>query len=840
MTAPPARTYVQKPLSDACDTLIQVGPKRQGGQMRGSLMDVATEVPVAHDARVEEVQWWLNDTFGWMDGWEYVPVTGRTGWSTVYGLTRALQATLGITALSNNFGAGTMSALTTQYGEVSATSAGADKATVIRIIQAGLYCKGYNPNGFDGVFGVGCAAAIRALKIDMGYPTTTQGTVPPKVFKGLLTMDPYALAPAGSAAARSAQQWMNMKYLSRADFFIMPCDGLYSRTVQKYLVYALQYEMNVSGANGNFGSGTRSALQAQGNFGVGATDSTKNFVRLFHAALIFNQYTVAFDSVFSPSDSATVSAFQSFSKLDVNGSADYRTWCSLLVSNGDPTRPGAACDTRVTITPAFATVLTAAGYETVGRYLSNAPVANPLDKKIKPGELATIFGAGLTAFPIFQEIGSSAANFSHSHGTYSGHKADEAARRNGVPAGTTIYFAVDFDPTDDEITRVIVPHFRGVNDSLRANGSRYKVGAYGTRNVCQTLTQKSLITYSFVAGMSTGFSGNLGYGLPSNWAFDQIQEYQAAVGLPLDKNVKSGRDAGFSTIDAASALPAELTFLAWVEAKAAEFVADNADTHAWDSNSRGRLVCQFLRRNDYNDIGFTVILSSMTPGWIEFVEGKMQEAGVQEIFSYLDASGIRMDFAHLAAACEGYLDSLPVDNPNRSDLAGWAGDLLSMMNFWKFASGRAINNIPSIVALAESTIGVQTPDLPDLLTRNYFSLTDLCQDVDGYSIGKRWSDPSTQSFSQLMMETVRQGGPSAAQNRFDYFFQERFGGSENKLRDVVRTCLSVGSPHDPLYGSLSNALSWAIDPGLTPLERPGTSDLEGLAEVFVQKILSLA
>ena len=32
------------------------------------------------------------------------------------------------------------------------------------IIQGTLYCRGYNPKGFDGIFGAGCAAAVRAFQ----------------------------------------------------------------------------------------------------------------------------------------------------------------------------------------------------------------------------------------------------------------------------------------------------------------------------------------------------------------------------------------------------------------------------------------------------------------------------------------------------------------------------------------------------------------------------------------------------------------------------------------------------------------------------------------------------
>ena len=64
------------------------------------------------DPWVANVQQWLNDTYTGVSGWTPVTVDGQTGWSTMYALTKALQHELGITALSNSFGPGTLSALT--------------------------------------------------------------------------------------------------------------------------------------------------------------------------------------------------------------------------------------------------------------------------------------------------------------------------------------------------------------------------------------------------------------------------------------------------------------------------------------------------------------------------------------------------------------------------------------------------------------------------------------------------------------------------------------------------------------------------------------------------------
>ncbi|WP_409142039.1 MULTISPECIES: glycoside hydrolase domain-containing protein [Cellulosimicrobium] len=515
----------------------------------------ADDPPV--DQRVLDVQEWLNATYGPAAGaqWIRVPETGRTGWSTMYGLTRALQHELGIATLSNNFGDGTLAALTTQFPTINSSTTSSNPAKlsrVVKIIQGGLYCKGYNPNGLDGGYGPGCTSAVASLRSDMGL--TAVGTMIPKVFKGLLTMDAYVLLPGGTSAARGVQQWLNATYLSRKNFFVMPCDGLYSRNTQKALVYALQYEIGLTDAEatGTFGPGTRGGISESGLFGVGAQDSGgSQWVRLFHAALIFNKIAVAFDSVFSSADSMSVTAFQNFCKLAPTGAADYQTWCSLLVSNGDPERPGTACDGITEVTAPRAATLWNSGYRYVGRYLTNA-LNSQLNKKIQPGELSTIFSAGLRVFPIYQTYGGEASYFNATQGRADARDAFNAALAHGFKRGTVVYFAVDYDAQDAEIDANILPHFRAIAAAMAELGSKYRVGVYGSRNVCARVSARGYAKLSFVSGMSTGFSGNLGYLLPSNWAFDQIATKTIGTGtglINIDNNIASGRDIGQSVVD---------------------------------------------------------------------------------------------------------------------------------------------------------------------------------------------------------------------------------------------------------------------------------------------------
>ncbi|EOP16262.1 MULTISPECIES: glycoside hydrolase domain-containing protein [Bacillus] len=499
------------------------------------------------DQMVKQAQEWVNTTYKGRAGYKEIEVTGKTGWSTMGALTQALQLELGITATSTSFGPGTLAEITKKC-PISTTSN--TNTNIVKIIQAALYCKGYGPGGITGTYTPGTQSAIASMQKDLGA-TPNDGAVTPKLFKALLTMDAYVLVNSGSEKIRKIQQWLNSKYINRADFFYMPCDGHYSRDVQKALMFAIQYEEGLQDgvANGYFGPKTQEKIQSV----VLKEGSTGPFVYLFQAALIFNGHDVPFDGNYSAFVATQLKQFQNFSLLKATGVSDFQTWASLLVSTGDPERQGKACDCITEVTPERAKTLVAAGYETVGRYLTNAKGKKAKNKKIQDGEIDNIFAAGLSIFPIYQTNGGDKEYFNAVQGQKDAIAAYNAALYHGFPKGTTIYFAVDFDATGDDIKDIILPHFKAINEQMKKLGNGYyDIGVYGSRNVCIQVSDKKYATYSFVSGMSTGFSGNLGFPLPKNWAFDQIKEYSIGSGdgsISIDKDIKSGRDNGVSKME---------------------------------------------------------------------------------------------------------------------------------------------------------------------------------------------------------------------------------------------------------------------------------------------------
>lgn len=190
----------------------------------------------------------------------------------------------------------------------------------------------------------------------------------------------------------------------------------------------------------------------------------------------------------------------------------------------------------------------------MGRYLTgyvgSGSTARP--KAMTKEELSAVFSAGLRVFAIYQDNNPVVSYYTYEQGLEDGVKAFNAAKNLGVPEGEFIYFAVDCDMMDYQVTANAIPYFRGIREALKGKPLYYKVGIYGSRNTCTRVSDEGLAKSSFVGDMSTGYSGNMGYRIPTNWAFDQFHEYVftgASVNFDLDKDAYSGRYSGFNHVE---------------------------------------------------------------------------------------------------------------------------------------------------------------------------------------------------------------------------------------------------------------------------------------------------
>ena len=533
------------------------------------------------DPMVYYTQKWLNQEYGNIPGFGSVPENGKTGWDTVYGLLRALQHELGITNLANSFGPTTSSRY--EQNLLRRQDGVTDKK--FAILQGALWCKGYSPGynmtenadgtiTFNAVFDEEVENAVKQLQRDAGL-AVQDGVVSLNLMKALMSMDSFKLLPSSygsDAKIRNFQQWLNKNYEDYTG--LNPCDGVYGRNTNKALIYALQAEekLPLNIANGNFGNTTQlccpeipyfendNAARAYPGTSSGELYSYSdivNFTKLLQFALYVNGFGDGdFDGIYDNATKQAVREFQEHHAITINGKADKGTWLSLFISCGDRNRSAIAADCATILTKPKAEALYANGYRYIGRYLTGT-YNGGISKALTREEAEIILAAGLHFFPIYQTSARKDTYFTPEQGTADAKAAIEAATALGIPKDTIIYFAVDFDAMDYQITSNVIPYFQAVHEEM--SYSIYRTGIYGARNVCSRVSEKGYACSSFVANMSTGFSGNLGFKMPSNWAFDQFTDKDQSgnylsISSPdgsfaIDKDGFSGRDHGVAKLE---------------------------------------------------------------------------------------------------------------------------------------------------------------------------------------------------------------------------------------------------------------------------------------------------
>ncbi|MGW7075485.1 glycoside hydrolase domain-containing protein [Streptomyces sp. NPDC054866] len=779
------------------------------------------------DEQILRAQKWVNKTYGGVAGYQRCPENGRTGWGTVYSLMMGLQKELGISPVVANYGPGTESKVAA-LGEIGFNW---DKnRNVVAILQYGLWCKGYwavEP-GSEGWFTGVTRDAVKKLRGNIGLPEG-DGTVNAKLVKAILNMDAYVVVAGGTDEIRDIQRWLNGRYWRKSAFNIGPADGIYSRDVQRSLLIALQYELGISAPNGNFGPGTQTGLKSrtvkQGDSGI--------FVELFSAACVFNSPTYNRESEevrttrrssFDGKLAEWVRVFQGFSRLGVNGQGNYETWAQLLVSMGDPDRGATGSDTRYEITPSRAKWLKSNGYEIVGRYLYDPP-GSTLDKEIKPGELDTIFSHGLKVFPIYQDNARKLADFTYGNGHQHGLNAHKLASGYGFNPGTTIYFAVDYDATQEAIdgpSQGIITYFHGVQAALASQGKKYHHGVYGSRNVCRNVTDKTFSRYSFVSGMSWGFSGNLGFPLPRNWSFNQIKEFKVRNGsdsFDLDRDVVSGADRGVSSVNDSSG-PAD-AFIQYVEKL-------YGVAKSYGKGDPSQLVMEYVRHHEYggkdwkNKLGWWFLIGSYDENFVAYANSKGMS--VKERFKD-PFTGYDLGAEHMMATANAhFLKAQPSNkkSANGGDVGGWAGDLMTFYADWrnseeKYASGRAFCE----AKLAKPEVA------------SSFGFNDLVEDADGYLIAQ--AVRGGKDIVQAVKE--RYGADGGGLTRFNDFFQKRWGNAET-CKQAAHNALTASDGTLGIGRKQLISLEGAVLPAVLQNAPGGHEKLMSFEQGFVDTLLA--
>ncbi|HCB99669.1 MAG TPA: hypothetical protein DEP42_00360, partial [Ruminococcaceae bacterium] len=543
-------------------------------------------------------------------------------------------------------------------------------------------------------------------------------------------------------------------------------------------------------------------------------------IYLFSAALYCNGYEVTVTSVWNASLSNYVKSFQDNMQLTDNGEGDPNTWMALLISCGNTDRSSNGCDTRFEMTDERLATLKANGYEVVGRYLTGGDF-----KQLRPDEPARIINAGMKFFPIFQESGTDISYFTADQGKADATSAASAAWGFDIPADNIIYFAVDMDPTDTQITNSILPYFEAVSGNM---GSAYKVGVYGTRNVCTQVCGKNYATTSFVSDMSYGFSGNMGFKMPTDWNFDQFHEISSADSgwdFDLDKTTYSGKFPVVTVVNAAQAAtytrPA-ITPLAAGTPTIQSFIQDFAtleDLYVAYYNAfiavvgapitasvLASAIANFLRSQAYTgtewklmtdkdaDLNFVSYVQAQNVDLYNRIYPYIQGTAERPLLS--DGANGQIDLGHLAATMEGYFN---IGEPPQF-WGGWGGDLATGMRdvTRNYADGKSTEPDyagKTLQEVANATIGAEDSSC------NY---SDLCSDFDAYALVQRIKTNTDQGHP--FSEAVSWYYGSQVSTRFQQIFTEL--NCAKNLPDLhlsIFSNMSLGMLENvPKYGLLAS------------------------------------
>ncbi len=166
------------------------------------------------------------------------------------------------------------------------------------------------------------------------------------------------------------------------------------------------------------------------------------------------------------------------------------------------------------------------------------------NKLLKTPEAQLISDNNLKIVSVYQDWNNADTYFGSAWGNSDAEDAYACARNINQPAGTAIYFAVDYNPSESAITNLIIPYFQAIKTKLDAKPVKYKIGVYGSGLVCRTIKQKlGLAEYSWLA-MSTDYRGTAAYDDPRLYDIKQFYDFPEYNGKEFDRD-ESGYNTDF-------------------------------------------------------------------------------------------------------------------------------------------------------------------------------------------------------------------------------------------------------------------------------------------------------
>jgi Domain of unknown function (DUF1906) len=153
--------------------------------------------------------------------------------------------------------------------------------------------------------------------------------------------------------------------------------------------------------------------------------------------------------------------------------------------------------------------LQGSGLEFVARYYREPVSRWPA---LSASEAQGLSSQGLKIVAVWESHSRNVQHFSYFSGYNDAMMAYPQARAVGQPAGSAIYFAVDFNARSAALLP-IEEYFRGVKAGLAAaSGGHaiYTIGVYGSGAVCDVMKREDLAQYAWLSN-SIAWEGSIGY-----------------------------------------------------------------------------------------------------------------------------------------------------------------------------------------------------------------------------------------------------------------------------------------------------------------------------------------
>ena len=163
-------------------------------------------------------------------------------------------------------------------------------------------------------------------------------------------------------------------------------------------------------------------------------------------------------------------------------------------------------------------------------------------------EAQRLSGLGVNIVAVWESHSHDPAYFTYQTGYSDALTAYAQAKGIGQPAGSAIYFAVDYNARGSDIAGPIQQYFRGVSAGLAAAGggrSEYRVGVYGSGAVCDAMKRAGLAQYAWLTG-SVAWAGTMNY---QDWNIRQGGHF-SVLSFNHDSDEAKGDYGGFRTAGA--------------------------------------------------------------------------------------------------------------------------------------------------------------------------------------------------------------------------------------------------------------------------------------------------